>query len=97
MSRKQPSKKKSEWVDTPSDHVYPSGEESTLIAGPRRFCVLRVFKHGSGQRYHLDCNLITSPSMTIERQALSATNMQQAKEEAIDMVRILLHHALSDL
>jgi hypothetical protein len=28
---------------------------------------------------------------------LSATTMQQAKEEAIDMVRILLHHALSDL
>ena len=86
------------WIDSRAkDESDPLAEESVVSAGPGGFCTVRVYRPGSSRLYYMDCNLIRNPDDTHRQQLLSALTMGQAKEEAVDRIRILLHHVLSDL
>lgn len=96
--RKNP-EKKSEWVDhiVPEDNDDVLAERSTLVAGPKNFIRIKVVRERNRLTYRMSCNLMRDPVDEIMFHTLSAGNMKNAKEESIDMVRILLHNALSDL
>lgn len=89
MSRREPVNQV-RWED-----LKPAGilqEQSMVSAGPNGVCVINVFKLKKNDSYLLDCNLIKSAP-----KRLSACTMLDAKQEAVDIVRILLHNILSDL
>jgi hypothetical protein len=105
LSRKQP-QTRNEWVDhikASTIHDGPHSERSTITAGPNEFIKIVIIREKNRLPYIMTCNVIRSDireDRPIGRPAhirLSATTMLQAKEEAVDRIRILLHHALSDL
>ena len=67
-------------------------ELSRVYPGPNGACGISVFKLQKNQEYMIDCNLLQPRQCR-----LTATNMTDAKSEAVDIVRILLHNILSDL
>ena len=86
------------WVDSRAkDDSEPFAEQSVVRAGPGGFCTIKVYRPGSSRLYYMICNLIRNEDDTPHQELLSAVTMDQAKEEAVDRIRILLHHVLSDL
>ena len=89
MSRREPMNQV-RWED-----LKPAGicsEQSMVAAGPKGICVINVFKLKKNDSYLLDCSMIKGAP-----KRLSACTMLDAKQEAVDIVRILLHNILSDL
>jgi hypothetical protein len=97
---KQPKpKRKSDWLD---DIRHPSDspnllEKSEIFAGPRQMVRITVTKEKKRMFYWMTCNIIRDADDQPVQNCLSASTMAQAKEESIDMVRILLHHVLCDI
>lgn len=89
MSRREPMNQ-IRWEDLKSIGILK--EHSFVKAGPNSECVIDVYKVKRNDSYLLDCNLLKGGT-----KRLTATNMTDAKSEAVDIVRILLHNILSDL
>jgi len=90
MSRREPINQ-IKWEDVNTKDMFVQ-ELSQVNAGPEGICKFEVFKLKSDVQYLMHCSLIHKAP-----RKLSATTMQDAKSEAVDIVRILLHNILSDL
>jgi len=91
MSRREPMNQ-IKWEDFELHANSYFAEKVFVAAGPFGLCRITVFRRKSESKYVMICNLDTS----LQR-SLSATTMHEAKSEAVDIVRILLHNILSDL
>lgn len=90
MSRREPVKQiKWEDIDTKGTTFK---ELCRVYPGPNELCGISVFRFHNTQEYMIDCNLLQP-----RQQSLTSTTMHDAKQEAVDIVRILLHNILSDL
>ena len=90
MSRREPMNQV-RWEDVDISGTLFS-ELSRVYPGPNRACGISVFKLHKNHEYMIHCPLLQSPPSR-----LTATTMLDAKQEALDIVRILLHNILSDL
>lgn len=102
MPKKLNLKRKVQWDDQirlSDKNAGPIAERSRISAGPNSFITIVVTRESGSIFYVMECNVICDRELfrSPSRITLSAATMQQAKEEAADRVRILLHHALSDL